>query len=188
MLLRLLLDLADVRLVVPLVVFLLVLLAQAIVVLRRAVVCVLVAHDLGTLRLGLLDSFAVLVLVMLHFLQVRDNQCVVRLLLLLHLRVEVLDLGLELLDFLPRVLVKVMNHVFFDLERVSLHFRIGELLTQVLDRNLQLFSTHGEELILWLGFFLLFLSLLLLLASHCGVSLLQDLFFTLKFKSDKKYQ
>ena len=100
MLLRLLLDLADVGLVVALVVLLLVLLAQAIVVLRLAVVCVLVAHDLGTLRLGLLDGLTVLVLVMLHFLQVRDNQCVVRLLLLLHLRVEVLDLGFKLLDAL----------------------------------------------------------------------------------------
>ena len=112
-----------------------------------------------------------------------------RFFLFLHLRVEVLDLGLELLDFLPRVLVKVMNHVFFDLKRVSLHFRVRELLTQILDRYLQLLSTHCEELIFWLGFFLLFLSLLLFLASHCGVSLMQDLFyFTLKFKSDKKNQ
>ena len=72
-LLRLLLNLADVRLVVPLVVLLLVLLAQTIVVLGRAVVRVLVPHDLGTLRLRLLDSLAVLVLVMLHLLQVRHD-------------------------------------------------------------------------------------------------------------------
>ena len=80
------------------------------------------AHDFSTLSLSILDSLSMLVLMMLDLLQVRNNECVVLLLLILHLRVEVLNLCLELLDFLPCILIKVMDHVFLDLKRVSLHF------------------------------------------------------------------
>ena len=179
--LRLLLNLTDVRLVVSLVVLLFVLLPLAVLVLRLAVMLVFVAHDFGTVRLCLLDGLSVLVLMMLHLLEMGHDQCVMRFFLLLHLRVEVLNLCLQLFDFFPRVLIKVMDHVFLNLERITLHLGVGELLTQVLDRDLELLSTHGEELILRLWLLLLFLSLLLLsFASHVA----KVYFSSVLFKTD----
>ena len=164
--LGLLLDLADVRLVVPIVVLLLVCFAVSVRSFRLLVVLVLLAHDLSALGLGALDGLSVLVLVVLDLLQMRHNESVVRLLLLLHLRVEVLDLGFQLFDLLPRVLVEVVDHVLLNLKRVALHLRVGQFLPQILDGDLELLSPHFEELVDWLGLFLLFLSLLFLFCRH----------------------
>lgn len=167
--LRLLLDLTDVGLVVPLVVVLLRLLPVSIGVFSFAVVLVLLAHDVGTVGLGLFDGLPVLILVMLHLLEVGDDERVVRRLLLLHHRVEVLNLSLELLDLLPSVLIKVMYHVLLNLQCITLHLGVGQLLAQILDRDLKLLASHREELVLRLGLLLLFLALFLLLATHCEV-------------------
>ena len=170
--LGLLLDLADVRLVVPIVVLLLVCFAVSVRSFRLLVVLVLLAHDLSALGLGALDGLSVLVLVVLDLLQMRHNESVVRLLLLLHLRVEVLDLGFQLFDLLPRVLVEVVDHVLLNLKRVALHLRVGKFLPQVLDSDLKLFSPHFEELVDGLGLLLLFLSLLSLLFCRHGAKTL----------------
>lgn len=163
----LLLDLTDVRLVVPLVIVLLRLLSVSIGVFSFAVVLVLLGHDVGTVSLGTFDGLPVLILVMLHLLEVGDDERVVRSLFLLHHRVEVLNLSLELLDLLPSVLIKVMDHVLLNLQCITLHLRVGQLLAQILDRDLKLLASHREELVLRLWLLLLFLSLLFLLATHC---------------------
>ena len=124
MVLRLRLDLRDVGLVVTLVVLLLVLFAVTIIGFGPLMVLVLLSHDLGSFGLGAFDSFLVLVLVVLHLLKMRDDQGVVCLLLLLHLRIEVLNVRLQLFDLLASVLVEVMDHILLDLECVALHLRV----------------------------------------------------------------
>ena len=44
------------------------------------------------------------------------------LLFLLHLCIEVADLGLELFNLLASILIKIVYHVLLDLECVALHF------------------------------------------------------------------
>ena len=171
MFLGLLLDLADVRLVVPLVVLLLILFAVSVRSFILLMVLVLLTHDLSAISLGLLDGLTVLVLVVLNLLQMGDDKGVVLLFLLLHLGVEILDLGLQLFDFLPRILIEVVDHVLLDLQRITLHLRVRQLLPQILDGDLELLSTHGEEFVLGLWLFLLFLSLLFLFACHVAAKL-----------------
>ena len=71
-----------------------------------------------------------------------------------------------------------MNHVLLDLQGIALHFCITELLSEVLDRDLQLLTTHGHKLIFRLGLLLLLLAPLSLLSfsAHWYA------FFLLKFK------
>ena len=171
MILRLLLNLTDVSLVVPLIVLLLVLFAVSVRSFSLLVVLVLLAHDLSALGLGALDGLAVLVLMMLDLLQMRHNKGVVCLFLPLHLGVEVLNLGLQLFDLLPCVLIEIVDHVLLDLERVALHLGIRQLLSQILDGDLELFSPHGEELVLRLRLLLLFLAFLFLFAGHVAAKL-----------------
>ena len=116
-----LLDLANVCLVVPLIIFLLILFAVSVRSFILLVVLVLLTHDLRRISLGLLDGFTVLILVMLNLLQMGDDKGVVLLFLFLHLGVEVLNLGFQLFDLLPRVLIKVVDHVLLYLQRVTLH-------------------------------------------------------------------
>lgn len=65
---------------------------------------------------------------MLDLLYVCRNISPVLLLGFLHLGVEVPDAGLELFDFFPRVVVKIMDHVLFDLQHVSINFGLLEVL------------------------------------------------------------
>ena len=178
MLVCLSLDLADVCLVVPLIILLLVCLAISIVLLRHLMVGVLFSHNFSAFHLHVCDVLLVLILVVLHLLQVGDHKSIVRLLLALHLRVEVLDLGLELLDLFARVHIEIVDHVLLNLQGIALHFRITKLLAEVLNRDLQLLTTHGHKLILRLGLLLLLLAPLSLLSfsAHWYV------FFLLKFK------
>ena len=162
-------DLTDVGLIVPLVVFLLVGFTIPVVLLRHLMVVVLFSHDFSALNLHISDVLLVLVLVVLHLLQVRDHKSVVLLLLFLHIGVEILHLCFKLFDLLSGVHVEVMNHVLLNLQGIALHFRITKLLAQVLDRDLQLLTTHGHELVFGLGFFLLLLSPLLFLSCHLAL-------------------
>ena len=117
-------NLADVRLVVTLVIFLLILLAVTICLFSCLMMLFLLVHDLCTGVFGALNGLEVLVLVMLDLLQMGHDKSVVSLFLFLHLCVEVLDLGLELLDLLTSILIEVVDHVFLDLEGVTLHLRV----------------------------------------------------------------
>ena len=118
------LDLTDVGLVIPLVVLFLVLLAVTICRLSGLMVLVLLRHDLSALSLGGLNGFLMLILVVLDLLKMRNNQCVVCLLFLLHLSVEVLNIRFELFNLFTGVLVEVVNHIFLDLKSIALHFRV----------------------------------------------------------------
>ena len=162
-LLRFRLDLADVGYVGAAVILLFVCLSSTVRGFLSGVVHTLCFHDLVTMVLDDVDGLFVFVLMVLHLLQMGDHIAVVVMLLGLHLRVEVFDIRLEFLDLLPRVLIEIVDHVFLDLECVSLHFRVLQLLAQVLDRDLQLLTTHDEELVLRLGLLSLFPSLLTLL-------------------------
>ena len=166
-----LLDLTNVCLVVPLIIFLLILFAVSVRSFILLVVLVLLTHDLRCVSLGLLNGLTVLILVVLNLLQMGDDKGVVLLFLFLHLGVEVLNLGFQLFDLLPRVLIKVVDHVLLDLQRIALHLRVRQLLPQILDGDLELLSTHGEEFVLGLWLFLLFLSLLFLFACHVAAKL-----------------
>ena len=159
-------NLTDIGLVITLVILFLILLAVTIRFFSGLMVLLLLVHNLGACILGTLNGLEVLVLMMLDLLQMRYDQSVVGLLLFLHLCVEVLDLSLELLDLLTGVLIKVMDHVFLDLESVSLHLRVLQFLSQGLNRDLELLTAHSEVLIFGLGLLLLSspLSLLTFLA------------------------
>jgi len=85
------LNLADIGLIVPLVILLPVLLAAAIIFLRHLVMVILVGHDFRALNFDIADVFLVLILMVLHLLQVRNDKRVVSLLLTLHLCVKVFD-------------------------------------------------------------------------------------------------
>jgi len=116
-----LLDLTNVCLVVPLIIFLLILFAVSVRSFILLVVLVLLTHDLRSIGLGLLDGLTVLILVVLNLLQMGDDKGVVLLFLFLHLGVEVLNLGFQLFDLLPRVLIEVVDHVLLYLQRITLH-------------------------------------------------------------------
>ena len=162
-------NLTDVSLVVTFVILLLILLAVTICLFGGLMMLLLLVHDLGAGVFGALNGLEVLVLVMLDLLQMGNDKGVVGLLLFLHLGVEVLDLSLELLDLLTSILVEVVDHIFLDLEGVTLHLGVLKLLSQGLDGDLELFSTHSEVLIFGLGLLLLAppLSLLTFLAFSC---------------------
>ena len=123
------LDLANVRLIVPLVVLLLVGLAIPVVLLCHLMVVVLFGHDFSALHLYIGDVLLVLVLVVLHLLQVGYHKRVVGLLLALHLRIEVLDLRFQLLNLFAGVHVEVMDHILLDLQGIALHLCITQLLS-----------------------------------------------------------
>lgn len=167
------LDLADVGLVGLLEV--LFVLAFGVTVLRLGllVVVILGLHDFATLVLDCVHSLTVLILVVLYLLQMGNHKRVVRVFLLLHLRVEILDLGLELLDLLPGVLIEVVDHVLLNLQGVTLHLGVLEFFAQIENGDLELLAPHGHELVFRLGLFflaLLPLSLLFLTGHWLGVS------------------
>ncbi len=115
------LDLTDVGVVVSLRIFFLVCFAVTVCGLCFSVMFVLFCHDVCSFVFGGSNGFVVLVLVVLHLLQMRNDKRVVSLLLLLHLGVEVLNLRLELFYLFAGVLVEIMDHVLLDLECVALH-------------------------------------------------------------------
>ena len=123
------LNLADICPIVAVIFILGRLLIGAVFAFGCAVVLVFVGHDFETLSLHSIDVLLVLIVVMLDFLLMRDNERIMILFLSLHLCVEVLNLRFEFFDLLARIHVEVMNHVLFDLKSVALHLGIAELLS-----------------------------------------------------------
>lgn len=83
-------------------------------------VLLLLLHlELG-LDLFVLTVVQMVVVQMLHLLHVRGDLCAMVGLFLLHLCIEVLDLGFFLLDFSACVMVEIVDHVLLDLKHVTL--------------------------------------------------------------------
>ena len=74
---------------------------------------------------------------MLDLLQTRSNIRPVVFLGLLHLCIEVADLGLQLFNLFSGVVVKVMNHIFLYLEHVTLDLSLVKLVLIVFLKNFQ---------------------------------------------------
>jgi len=110
-----------------------------------------------------------IVVKMLHLLHVRcDLGAMVRL-FLLHLRVEVLNFSLLLLDLSTGVVIEIVDHILLDLEHVTLNLGLLQARTQAFNGHLQLVILHLLVMIIGLGLVLsslLLLSLLSLLSSH----------------------
>lgn len=83
-------------------------------------------HIQLSILLDLEAVFFLLVLQVLYFLHVNFDMGLMLTLQLFHLSVKVLNLTWNLSDLIFRVGVEIMDHVFFDLDDVSLYFSIFE--------------------------------------------------------------
>ena len=89
-------------------------------------VTVLFGHDFNDFHLHVSDVLLVFVLVMLHLLQMGDLKSILRLHHTLHLRVEVLDLGFELLDLFVRFHIEIVGHVLPKLYLLGIILVLGQ--------------------------------------------------------------
>ena len=88
-----------------------------------------------------------LILKMLYLLLVSNHSDVVFVLCIFHLGVVVAYLGFKLFDILTRIMIEVMDHVFLNLQHVSLDLCFVELFFKVLDSHLELGTHHGHVVI-----------------------------------------
>ena len=89
-------------------------------------ILILMLHIQLSVLLDLEAVFFLLVLQVLYFLHVHLDMGLMLTLQLFHLSVKVLNLTGNLSDLILRVGVEIMDHVFFDLDDVSLDFSIFE--------------------------------------------------------------
>ena len=95
------------------------------------------------------EGLLVLIFKMLDFLLVSDYSNVVLVLGIFHLCVVVPDLRFKLFYILPRVMIKVMDHVFLYLKHVALDLSLVQLFLQVLNSNFELGTHHCHVMIFW---------------------------------------
>ena len=93
------------------------------------------------------QGLLMLILKMLHLLLVSDNPNIVLVLCIFHLSVVVAYLRFKLFDILTRIMIKVMNHVFLNLQHVSFDFCLVKLFLKVLNSDLKLRTHHGHVVI-----------------------------------------
>ena len=93
------------------------------------------------------EGLLVLIFKMLDFLLISDHTNVVLVLSVFHFCVVVPDLRFKLFYILPRVVIKVMDHVFFYLKHVALDLSFVKLLLQVLNSNFELGTHHCHVMI-----------------------------------------
>ena len=96
--------------------------------LALVVLFLLLKHDFVRVGLDLLLTVAVVVLEMAHLLHEDLEFCAMTLLLRLHVRVEVLDAGIQLLDFGASIVVEVVDHVLLHLQQVTIQLGVDKLL------------------------------------------------------------
>jgi hypothetical protein len=122
-------------------------------------VYILFIHDDCAVGLDRFAALQVFTLKTLDLLHVRGDVGVVSALTVLHLRVKVADLRIQLFDLFSRVLVKVVDHVLFNLKHVALNLGVLKSLLQIHDRDLELVSLHGHVVVFRLYVYLPFLNL-----------------------------
>lgn len=111
----------------------------------------LMLHVLSSFSFHISTSSLMLVLQVLDLLNVRDNLSSLSSLGVLHFCVEIANAGFMLSDLFTSVVVKVVNHVFFNLEHVSLDLLFLESVSKLFNFPLKLFSSHWGELVFNFG-------------------------------------
>ncbi len=162
-----LLDTCDVGHVISVVFFPLAIFCVEVTCFLFIVIGFFLVHDNCCVVLHSTAALEVFVLEMLDLLHMRGDVCPVTVFAVLHVSIEVTDLGVEFFDLLSGVVIKVMDHVFLDLEHVTFDLGILKLFLEVGDGYLKLITLHCHVLIFWLGLFLPFLFSLSLLFFGC---------------------
>jgi len=162
-----LLDTCDVGHVISVVFFPLAVFGVKVACFLLIVIGFFLVHDSCCVVFDSTAALEVFVLEMLDLLHMRGDVCPVTIFAVLHVSIEVTDLGVELFDLLPGVVIEVMDHVFLDLEHVTFDLGILKLFLEVGDGYLKLITLHCHVVIFWLCLFLPFLSFLSLLLFRC---------------------
>jgi len=138
-------------------------LVLAVLLLLLGMMLLLLFHFKLGLDLLVLAIVKMIVVEMLHLLHIRCDLGAVIRLFLLHLRVEVLNFSLLLLDLRTRVVIEIVDHILLDLEHVTLDLGLLKARTQTFNGHFELIILHLLVMIFWLHFVLGPLLLLLVL-------------------------